>query len=167
MNKSRGYTLVELIIAVGIFALVMMLSSGAYFIMLGVSRQATATATGIDNLAFAVETMTRTIRTGTEYSCDGGDCTNGGATFSVKNAGGTTITYTRSGGAITQNDVALTDPSVTVSSLVFYAYGTRKPPPDYHQPRVTFVVSGTVSSGPGKTEYFTIESGATMRGTDI
>jgi prepilin-type N-terminal cleavage/methylation domain-containing protein len=170
MNNRRGYTLVELVVAVGLFALVMLLASGAYLVMIGVNRQTQAIATGIDNLSFAVETMSRTIRTGSNYNCvfDGsGNCPNGGTTFSVKNASGATITYVLSSGAITQNGVALTDPSVNISSLLFYVYGTGKAPADYSQPHATIVVSGTVSSGPGKTEPFSIETGATMRGTDI
>ena len=63
-----GYTLVELIVAVGLFALVMLLAAGAYLMMIGVNRQAQGIATGIDNLSFALETMTRSIRTGTNYN---------------------------------------------------------------------------------------------------
>lgn len=155
-------------VAVGLFALVMMLASGAYLVMIGINRQVQGIATGIDNLSFALETMTRTIRTGTNYSCNNsGDCASGGANFSVTNSSGVTTNYALSGGIITQNGAALTDPSVTVSSLMFYASGTGKPPADYTQPRVTIIVSGTVSSGPGKTEPFTVETGAAMRGSDI
>ena len=166
-SSLRGYTLVELIILVGLFALIMMLASGAYLVMIGVNRQVQGIATGIDNLAFALETMTRTIRTGAGYSCPGGasDCIVNN--FSLTDADGTPVTYAISDGVITQNGVALTDPSVNVSSLAFYASGTRKPPSDYLQSRVTIVISGTVSSGPGKTEEFTVETRATMRGTDI
>lgn len=184
VRPLTGYTLVELIVAVGLFALVMMLASGAYLMMIGISRQTQSIATGIDNLAFALETMTRTIRTGTDYSCNNntgsscpGDCTGGGTTFSVKNVNRDTINYALSGEAITQGlnnntPVPLTDPSavggVKVTSLLFYVYGTCKAPIDYSQPHATIIVSGTVSSGSGgKTEAFTIETGATMRGTDI
>lgn len=164
----RGYTLIELIIAVGLFALIMTLASEAYLVMIGINRQTQGIATGINNLSFALETMTRTIRTGTNYSCNSsGDCSNGGANFSVRNSSGVTINYALSAAVITQNGVALTDPSVTISSLMFYASGTAKPPSDYLQSRVTIIVSGTVSSGPGKTEAFTVETGATMRGSDI
>ena len=85
----------------------------------------------------------------------------------MRNIHGVTITYALSGGVITQNDAPLTDPSVAVSSLLFYVYGTGKPPGDYQQPHATIIVSGTISSGPGKTESFTVETGASMRGTDI
>lgn len=170
MKNKRGYTLIELIIAVGLFALIMMLASGAYLVMIGINRQTQSIATGIDNLSFALETMTRTIRTGTRYACGGSwpsDCANGGASFSVRNSSGLTTSYALSNGVITQNGSALTDPSVNVSSLMFYASGTARPPSDYQQARVTIIVSGTVSSGPGETESFTVETGATMRGSDI
>lgn len=172
-RSSTGYTLVELLVAVGLFALIMTLASGAYFVMIGVNRQAQAITTGINNLAFALETMTRTIRTSTDYACDNsGNC----PIFSMKNANGIRIAYTLLGGAITQSknggtDLPLTDPSaiggVTVTALKFYLDDEAKPTSNYKQARVTIIVSGTVSSGPGKTEVFTIETGATMRGTDL
>jgi hypothetical protein len=146
----------------------MMLVSGAYLMMISVTRQAQGLSTGIDNLSFTLETMTRTIRTGTNYSCGGGDC-SGGTIFSVTNSSGTIMTYKLSSGAITQNNVILTDPSVNVTSLVFYVSGTHSLSSngDTNQPHVTITASGTVSSGPGKTEPFWIETGATMRGIDL
>ena len=166
MKNKRGYTLIELIVAMGLFAIVMVLASGAYLVMISINRQAQSITTGINNLSFALETMTRTIRTGINYSCDGDeDCPNGEDNFSVINSNDVAVNYMLSGGAIVQNDFALTDPSVTVSSLTFYAFGTESD--DDYQPRVTIIVSGTISSGPGKTESFVVETGATMRGTDI
>lgn len=169
-----GYTLIELIVAVGLFALVMMLASGAYLMMIDINRRTQGIASGIDNLSFALETMTRTIRTSTNYGCPaaGQDCSDG-TTFSVKDPAGQTVSYTESGGAITQTTngvtVSLTDPSTQVTSLKFYAIGTKSysSDGDTEQARVTIIVSGTVSSGPGQTTPFTIETGATMRGTDI
>ena len=170
----RGYTLIELIVAVGLFALIMTLAAGAYLVMIGVARQTQAVSIGINNLAFALETMTRTIRTGTNYACGTGswpsDCPSGGTSFSVRSSAGVGTSYTRWGdpGVIYQNGIPLTDPSVDVTSLTFYAYNTAKPTGDnYRQPRVIILVSGTVSSGPGKTIPFSVETQATMRGSDI
>ncbi len=170
-----GYTLVELIVAVGLFALVMMLASGAYLMMIGISRRTQSIASGIDNLSFALETMTRTIRTSTSYGCPtaGIDCSSGGATFSVKNPEGNTVSYTSSNSAITQTTngvtASLTDSSIKITSLKFYAVGTQSYSANgnQQQARVTIIVSGTVSSGPGRTVPFTVETGATMRGSDI
>lgn len=172
-RSGAGYTLVELIVAVGLFSLVMLLASGAYLMMIGVSRQAQGIATGINNLSFALEAMTRSIRTGTSYDCGGlGDCPGGASSFSFVNADGVSVAYSLSGSTIQETKAgvqnALTDSSVSISSLTFYAFGTPSARDgDYEQPRVTMVVSGTVSSGPGKTEAFTVETGATMRGSDL
>lgn len=178
-RKKGGYTLIELIVSIGLFSFVMLLTSGVYLMMIGIARQAQGISTGINNLSFALETMTRTIRTGKTYGCPtaGTDCT-GGTTFSLMNVTGKTVTYSSSLDGIIMQQVGsgplvpLTDSTVTVTSLTFYASGTAVPTPpsggDYRQPHVTIIVSGTVSRGPGKPrESFTIETGATMRGTDI
>lgn len=170
-NTKRGYTLIELIVAMGLFALVMLLASGAYLLMIGLNRQTQGIATGIDNLSFAIETMTREIRTGTAYTCgySGGDCPSGANSFSFTNADGATVSYSLVSGAIqkTVNSAAstLTDPTVTISSLLFYGIGTAAS--DTQQPHLTIIISGTVSYGVGKTEAFTIETGATMRSIDL
>ena len=171
--RKGGYTLIELIVAIGLFAIVITLVTGAYLMMIGIMRQAQATATGIDNLSFALEAMTRTIRTGVDYSCNGGqDCLGGGGTFSILDlSSGSTVTYTTSGGAITKNDLPITDSSVVnITSLLFYVSGTQPLSSfgDTNQPHVTIVISGTVSPGPGKPPLtFSVETGATMRGPDL
>jgi len=173
-SSKKGYTLIELIVSVGIFALIMVLASGAYIVMIGVNRQAQGIATGIDNLSFALESMTRSIRTGTAYNCDGlGDCPDGANNLSLTDDQGAAVTYSLNGSSIQKNEngvvSTLTDPSVVVSSLMFYAVGTAPESNggNTEQARVTITVTGTVSSGPGKTEPFTIETGATMRGSDL
>lgn len=169
IKKHRGYTLIELIVAVGLFALVMLLASGAYFMMISVSRQAQGISTGINNLSFALETMTRTIRTGKNYSCNGaGDCPNGGTAFSMTDANNNSVAYASSNGVITQNGIALTDPTVNITSLTFYVAGTQTVRQgDFQQPHVTIIVTGTVSYAAGKSQTFSIETGATMRGSDL
>lgn len=170
--KKAGYTLIELIIAIGLFALVMTLASGAYLFMISINRQVQGTATGIDNLSFALEDMTRSIRTGGTYSCNGsGNCSGGGNSFSFTDSNGVMITYDLAGSTLrkTKGGVSstLTDPKVVISSLLFYADGTARAPGDYEQAHVTIVVSGTVAAGPGKTVPFTVETAATMRGSDL
>ncbi|MFA6519203.1 MAG: prepilin-type N-terminal cleavage/methylation domain-containing protein [Candidatus Paceibacterota bacterium] len=168
-SSSTGYTLIELIIATGLFSLIMLLASGAYLMMIGLQRQAQGIATGIDNLSFAIETMTRDIRTGTAYTCPGGtsNCTidGSGIGFSFTDSDGSPVTYALSSNSITQNGNALTDPSVDITALTFYVSGTSKS--DNAQPHVTITISGKVLYGQGKSETFHIETGATMRGSDL
>ncbi|MFM2330556.1 MAG: hypothetical protein RLZZ26_63 [Candidatus Parcubacteria bacterium] len=178
-NRNRGYTLIELIIAVGLFALVMTLASGAYLMMININRQAQGITSGIDNVSFAIEMMTRTIRTGTNYGClsAGVDCLGGGTTFSVKDPSGNTISYSNVGGAIMQTtstgSVPLTDSSITIdpNGLKFYLTGSQSfsgsGGTDRQQPNVIILISGSVSAGPNKTIPFTVETSATMRGSDL
>ncbi len=173
-KSGKGYTLIELMIAIGLFAFVMTLTSGAYLMMIGATRKTQGIVTGIDNLAFALESMTRTIRTGGEYNCGGlGDCAGGANSFSVLNAEGNTITYTlgsqsngsQAVGAIMANGVALTSPAINVTALMFYATGTSSS--DALQPQVRISAGGNVSVGPGQTEPFSVETSATSRGIDL
>ncbi|MFA6502789.1 MAG: prepilin-type N-terminal cleavage/methylation domain-containing protein [Candidatus Paceibacterota bacterium] len=172
-QHEHGYTLIELVVAVGLFSFIMMLSSGAYLMMIGVNHQAQSIATGINDLSFALETMTREIRTGSQYSCGGlGDCPSGASSFSFMNKNGELVTYDISAGVLRRtvgaSVNALTGTSVNVSGLTFYASGTKPVPTDYEQARVSIIISGTVSAGAGKPDQsFTVETGATMRGTDL
>lgn len=177
MIRSKGYTLIELMIAVGLFAVVMLMASGAYIMMIGLSRQAQGIATGIDNLSFALETMTRTIRTGHGYSCGGslgmGDCNSGGSTFTFVDESPKTVSYSLSSGAIQRQVSAgawnpLTDSSsIRIDSLKFYVFGSRSiAEGDREQSHVTIIITGTVL-GEKVPQSFTIETGATMRGSDI
>ncbi len=174
-HYARGYTLIELIVSVGLFSLVMTLSAGAYFITISANRQAQGVANGIDTISFVVERVARSIRTGTGYSCavvlGAGDCPNGSSSFSFLNAEGQTVAYSLSSSAI-QESVngggarVLTDvSSITITHLQFYLSGSSVA--DTTQAHVTIVVGGTTSTGAGKTETFLIETGATMRGIDI
>jgi hypothetical protein len=161
-------------VAVGLFALIMTLASGAYLVMISINRQTQSITAGIDDISFALETMTRSIRTGGAYSCVGsGDCSGGGNSFSFVNTRGATVTYSRDSSSIqeTINDPqsgtqssALTDPlAITINSLTFYVSGTGKSDP--YQPHVTIIISGTTHGK--QPESFTVETGATMRGADI
>lgn len=188
LMTNRGYTLIELMVAVGLFALIMTLASGAYLVMIGINRQTQNITAGINDLSFALETMTRNIRLGYGYNCKGsGDCPNGESSLTFNNEYGKLVTYSlvesiQLGGLDTIQQLVvnpdssfvtspLTDSSaVNVTSLTFYVSGTGKTTdatPDYNQPHVTITVSGTIDTGRGNTENFTIETGATMRGADL
>ncbi len=171
-TMKKGYTLVELMVAVGLFGVIMLLSSGAYLMLISLTRHSQGIATGINNLSFALETMTRTIRTGTGYDCGAAsDCV--ASSFSFENSDGIPVSYGIADGAIQEtldgSVRTLTDPYLNISSLTFYTTGTKKlsQGTDVNQPRVTIIVSGTVTYAAEKTESFTIQTGATMRGSDL
>jgi prepilin-type N-terminal cleavage/methylation domain-containing protein len=76
-NSSRGFTLIEIIVSVSIFTIVMLVTMGALLTLNDSSRKAQALRTVIDNLNFAVEDMSRKIRTGDIYRCFPSDLSAG------------------------------------------------------------------------------------------
>jgi prepilin-type N-terminal cleavage/methylation domain-containing protein len=158
--NSRGYTLIELIIAVGLFAIIMTLASGAYLVMIGANRRAQALATATNNLSFVMESMTRSIRTGSNYSAG---C--GVTSFSFVDQNGQNVTYSLSNERILRNGEPITAPTVRVWRLGFCAVGLSTG--DSNQKRVHLFLGGDVSAGPGVKQDFSLQSTVTMRGTDI
>lgn len=169
MKKSRGFTLVELMVSVALVASVVSMATGAYLIMIALNREAQAQATSINNLSHSLESMVRTIRSGNSYVSAGGvGCVNGTA-LQVTNPNGTLTTYCRevngTQGRITQNGVALTDPAINVTRLAFSLSGPLKT--DTTQSNVKIVIAGKVNVGAGKDRDFFIETWAAMRGIDL
>jgi len=95
-QKNKAFTLVELMVATSIFVVIMLASMGALFTLLDASKNARALRFAMDNVNFAMESMSRSIRMGTYYTCIGtetgmvmtgnptgvGDCTSGGTFIS-------------------------------------------------------------------------------------
>jgi len=77
-KKSRGFTLIEMMVAVALFSTVMMIAVGALMSVVGASRRSQAVQSVIDNLDFALDDMSRTIRTGTDYHCGTGTYSSSG-----------------------------------------------------------------------------------------
>jgi prepilin-type N-terminal cleavage/methylation domain-containing protein len=190
IKTHQGYTLVELMVSVGIFALIMLLATSAYFSLLSYTRQARATSVVMTNLSAGLDLMARSIRTGNSYNCGaGGDCTvTPGNYFTFTEADGTVTTYSllqfTTGGAIgvctnavpasscgqVSNDVpinatVITDPQVDISKLSFYVRGTASG--DGLQPTVTIVVQGDTIVPHGQPVSFSVQSSATQRLLDL
>jgi prepilin-type N-terminal cleavage/methylation domain-containing protein len=172
----RGYSLVELIVAIGIFSMVMLIVTGVYLALISYDREARATNQLVANLSFSVESMVRNIRTGTDYTCSGTPC----SLFSFNNSEGTAVSYCRlSDGTIGQriggsvsgsdcltsaNTVPLTDPHINIQTLAFYVSGVAE---ETLQPRVTVVIRGTMQTDSGEDIDFTIQTSGTQRLLDI
>ena len=185
---KRGYTLVELIVAIGLFAIIMTLATGAYLVMIAANRQTQGLATGINNLSFVLDSVTTAMRTGSAY-CDQNSCTDGvqTQTFSYRDQKGNYVRYgliNVTANGVTVKSVAsctnpaaalaycapntpLTDAAVNVTSLTFLPQGTVRGDAARLQPYVTIYMAGTVTVAPGKTQTFAIESSVIMRGSDI
>ncbi|MCI0597782.1 prepilin-type N-terminal cleavage/methylation domain-containing protein [Candidatus Parcubacteria bacterium] len=172
-HTHRGYTLLELIVAVGIFSVVMLAATGAYLQLLRLDRQARITNDLVNNLSFTIDSMARAIRTGTAYKCNNNpgspNCpVTPGTSFGFNDSEtpSRAIVYTRSAAGqiiATINGVAypLTDPRISVKELSFYVRGVGAG--DNVQPQATFFVRGQMAVSATASTTFIIQSSATER----
>lgn len=166
----RGYSLAELIVAVGIFSMVMLVVMGVYLALISYDRQARATNQLASDFSFALDSMVRNIRTGTGYPT--GCATTPCNSFQFTDATGDSVTYALSGGrllATTDGITApLTDAAITVTNLRFYVRGVGISGSEaVQQPTVQILIVGTMPTGSGKTIDFSIETAATQRLLEI
>lgn len=171
----RGFTLIEIIVSVGLFSLVMLVVTSAYLSIITIDKEARATNELVANLSFALDSMSRAVRTGTDYNCQGGG--NGTCSqLSFTDSTGVATTYhLRSGGVLGQctipgctvaTAVPLTDPRIVVTSLVFSVDGVgAESPPE--QPEVLISIRGTMMASKGKVVDFTLQTSATQRELEI
>jgi len=69
---KRGFTLIELLVSTAVFTIVMVVALGALLSLSEANRKADVLNSSINNLSFALDSMSRAIRTGTNYHCTSG-----------------------------------------------------------------------------------------------
>jgi prepilin-type N-terminal cleavage/methylation domain-containing protein len=77
--QQKGFTLIEMLVAVALFAVVMLVSTAVIFSIIGGNRKAQGINAVSNNLNFAVESMVRDIKTGYGYSCYGNNIGSDGS----------------------------------------------------------------------------------------
>jgi prepilin-type N-terminal cleavage/methylation domain-containing protein len=183
---QRGFTLIELIVAVALFVVVMLVSVGALLSLVEANRKARALESVINNLNIGIEGMVRSLRTGSEYNCGsdaipnpatGGNCPEGGSRISFAPFGSDTSVqnerrvYYFSNGQLYRslqggsNPVAVTAPEVTISDIKFYVVGTIRS--DVVQPKVVMVIKGTAGPTAATQTTFYIQATAVQRVLDL
>lgn len=69
-KNQRGFLLVELIVSVFIFGIVMSISVGALVMALDANKKTQSLKSVLNNLNVVLDTMTKSLATGTYYYCD-------------------------------------------------------------------------------------------------
>ena len=69
-NNQSGFTLIEMIVSLALFATVATVSVGALLVLVASNVQLQNEQSVMTNLSFALDSMSREIRTGTDYFCD-------------------------------------------------------------------------------------------------
>ncbi|HBM45415.1 MAG: hypothetical protein UR85_C0011G0009 [Candidatus Nomurabacteria bacterium GW2011_GWF2_35_66] len=68
-QKKSGFTLIEIMVSISIFSVVMLIVIGALLMLNDANKKAQATRAIVDNLNFAMDDITRSIRTGKDFKC--------------------------------------------------------------------------------------------------
>jgi len=137
IKDKRGLTLIEVLVALGIFGLVITMATSIFVLAIVNQRRIIALRNVEDNVRFALDSMSREMRTGVNFN-------GGGSSISFTNAAGEAVVYRLSSGAIQKssdggiNYSALTGSEATVNYLNFYIIGQAAK--DGLQPRITIGV---------------------------
>lgn len=73
INLVSGFTLIELMIATTLFTIIMMMGVGSLVVSSNGAKSAQKLRISVDNVNFAMESMTRELRMGTHYYCETSD----------------------------------------------------------------------------------------------
>jgi prepilin-type N-terminal cleavage/methylation domain-containing protein len=65
----EGFTLIEMLVSLALFTIIATTTVGTLLVVIGGNSQSVAEQSAMNNLSFALDSMTREIRTGTEYYC--------------------------------------------------------------------------------------------------
>lgn len=68
-RKDRAFTLVEMIVSLAIFSIVAVVALGALIKIISANKKAQTVQSAITNLNFALESLSREMRVGTNYNC--------------------------------------------------------------------------------------------------
>ena len=182
-NLVSGFTLIELMVATSIFVIIMLASMSSLFVMLDATKSSKALRFAMDNVNFAMESMTRSIRMGKNYYCvQAGDampseldvtndCQNGGTLFSfIPQESTTRVGYKIANVAnstyhtIEKCDdtfgcIPVISPDVNIEKLKFFVKGSSD---DDIQASVYIIIKGTVMVK-GVATSFAIQTLASQR----
>ncbi len=114
--KSRGYTIVETLVAMGVFLVITTVAVGGFVRALYYHRQALALTAVNSNASAVIEQMAREIRTGTDFNILA-------SSLNFDNALNEAVTYDLAGGSVIRSasspPEAITDTNVIVEYLNF------------------------------------------------
>jgi prepilin-type N-terminal cleavage/methylation domain-containing protein len=190
LQKNKAFTLIELMVATTIFTIVMLMGVGSLVTTSNSAKAAQKLQIAVDNVNFAMESMTRELRMGTNYYGGTGtlsmldstavmDYTNGEVIlFKPQQIGSPLISRVgyfrdlRNDGTHTLNRCvddgshcySIVADNVDVQVLNFTVLGSYLSPVDNIQPSVRIIMKGVVNVGGGTS--FTLQTMASQRSAE-
>jgi prepilin-type N-terminal cleavage/methylation domain-containing protein len=119
-SGTGGFTLVEMIVSLAIFAVVAVVALGALIKIIDANNKAQTLQSAMTNVSFGLETMSRELRVGTEYDCQNSSSASVPSSLSSVTAC-TGLDQTPSGALIAFNSSSMDNASVPPCNLI-YAY---------------------------------------------
>lgn len=181
LKEKRGFTLVEMIVSLGLFTIIMFVATSAFLSIVNTDRKARTIRIAADNLNIALEDISRRIKTGTAYYCDGGvgtainatndTCTLGGTSIAFTDQFGVRTSYKKVGTSIERetfggSSLQVTSPEIIINTLKFIVSGSSAfSSGNYAQPMVIISIDGSLGSGPIGSG-FKIQTTVTQRAYD-
>lgn len=196
LKSNKGFTLIEVMVSVSLFAVVMTISLGAILSIIDGNKKAQAINAVANNLNFSVESMVRDIKTGYAYNCSGViPSSDTSPTIPVGGNGCvattpieqislvSTITGSKRGvkyqrvtdqstgkgriyKTVEGNDYPLTSPEVDIKTLSFYV---DNPVTSTYsgQPKIFLIIKGTANINPTQSSDFTIQTLISQRNLNL
>lgn len=191
--RNTGFTLIEVLVSVSIFAMIMLVATGSVFSIVAANKKTHALKSVMTNLNFALESMVRNARVGSAYKCldssgnvvsdtNLGDCKTGNVGLRLtsnistgQNAGNYPLEYsfkTDANGVgriyrrfvgLDASAVPITAAEINITSAKFYVTGSAAG--DGKQPRVVITIRGNAGYGTTQSN-FNIETTVSQRPID-
>jgi prepilin-type N-terminal cleavage/methylation domain-containing protein len=188
---AQGFSLVELMVSLTIFAIVMTVSMGTLIVMIDANAKAQALYQAMTNISFATDSITRNLRTANTYYCSTSWSflwPSNSATADCSGGGGKGIVFTRERDSLrtgyrlnmdsssdnyqsieqregTGEWFSITSDDIKITSFDLTVVGTDDlyTDDDNVQPRIFLLISGYVDNGLDTATDFTIQTNVTQR----
>jgi len=179
-KEKYGFTLIEMLVAVGLFTVVIVITLTAILSIIDFQRKVTAFQNIQNNLNFALEVISKDLKTGDKYYCGlnsfdmptGGandiiprSCLSGGQIITFRNSNSDKITYRFLSGRIERivNDgqvFILTSININLNENVskFYVVNAEDELKMDYQPRITITIGAKSGVKDKTTETFNLQT---------
>lgn len=184
-QKNTGFTLIELLVSIALFSVVITIALGSIITIADSNKKARSMMQIMNNLNFAVDSMTRSFKSGDVADIVGSFVSSSGRCFETNeidyadfDLGARRVEYcvdgngvltkkvdtlNDSGGVLTNNPpVQLTSGDVVIETVEFIPYGVAS-----GQPALGIVLDGEVRITPTISSRFTINTSVSQRKLDI
>lgn len=166
-KNQKGFTLIEMLVSVAIFAIVLTIILGTIVTIVDTSRKTRSMTEVMNNLNFAFESMTRTLKTAKEIN----DIGSGGTIITAVNQDNKKVCYKFEDQKILKAVVDKEQPcndyiELTSNDVKITSYFLQRKTYE-EQPRILFSIKGRVETAKGIFSEFTMQTMVSQRNLEL